>query len=58
MFWELVHFDFSNMDVIFSSMLETVSIAVLSLLYSLILGGIVRNVRGQKHFSGLRGFQF
>ena len=37
-FWELVHFDFSNMDVIFSSMLETVSIAVLSLLYSLILG--------------------
>ena len=37
-FWDLAHFDFSDMDIIFSSMLETVSIAVLSLLYSLILG--------------------
>lgn len=37
-FWELAHFDFSNMDVIGSSLLETVSIAVLSLLYSLVLG--------------------
>ncbi|MBQ8296536.1 MAG: ABC transporter permease subunit [Ruminococcus sp.] len=37
-FAELAHFDFSNMDLIFSSMLETISIAVLSLLYSLILG--------------------
>ncbi len=37
-FYELAYFDFSNMDQIFSSILETVSIAVLSLLYSLVLG--------------------
>lgn len=37
-FWELVHFDFSRLDLIFSSMMETISIAVLSLLYSLLLG--------------------
>lgn len=37
-FWNLAHLDFSNMDLIFSSLVETVSIAVLSLLYSLILG--------------------
>ena len=39
-FWELLQFDFSSMDVIGSSLLETVSIAVLSLLYSLVLGVI------------------
>ena len=39
-FFELAHFDFSKMDLIVSSMLETVSIAVLSLLYSLLLGVI------------------
>ena len=39
-FWKLLHLDFSNMDLIGSSLLETVSIAVLSLLYSLILGVI------------------
>ena len=37
-FWKLAHLDFSKMDLIGSSLLETVSIAVLSLLYSLILG--------------------
>ena len=37
-FWDLAHLDFSNMDLIFSSLVETISIAVLSLLYSLILG--------------------
>ena len=37
-FWELAHFDFFNMSPIGSAILETVSIAVLSLLYSLILG--------------------
>ena len=37
-FWDLAHLDFSNMDLIFSSLVETVSIAVLSLLYSLVLG--------------------
>ena len=37
-FWDLAHLDFTNMDLILSSLVETVSIAVLSLLYSLILG--------------------
>lgn len=37
-FWDLFHLDFSNMDLIFSSLVETISIAVLSLLYGLILG--------------------
>lgn len=37
-FWDLAHLDFSNMDLIFTSLMETVSIAVLSLLYSLVLG--------------------
>ena len=30
-FWELAHLDFANMDLIFSSLVETISIAVLSL---------------------------
>lgn len=37
-FWDLAHLNFSNMDLIFSSLVETISIAVLSLLYSLVLG--------------------
>ena len=37
-FWELAHLDFANMDLILSSLVETISIAVLSLLYSLLLG--------------------
>ena len=37
-FWDLAHLDFTNLDLIFSSLAETVSIAVLSLLYSLVLG--------------------
>ena len=37
-FWDLAHLDFANMDLIFSSLVETISIAVLSLLYSLVLG--------------------
>lgn len=37
-FWKLLHFDFSKMDLIASSLLETLSITVLSTLYSLILG--------------------
>ena len=37
-FWDLAHLDFSNMDLILSSLVKTVSIAVLSLLYSLVLG--------------------
>lgn len=37
-FWDLFHLDFANMDLILSSLVETISIAVLSLLYSLMLG--------------------
>ena len=37
-FWDLFHLDFANMDLILSSLVETISIAVLSLLYSLVLG--------------------
>ena len=37
-FWDLSHLNFTNMDLVLSSLVETVSIAVLSLLYSLILG--------------------
>lgn len=37
-FWNLAHLDFANIDLVFSSLLETISIAVLSLLYSLVLG--------------------
>ncbi len=37
-FWDLAHLDFANMDLVLSSLVETISIAVLSLLYSLILG--------------------
>ena len=37
-FWDLFHLDFSNIDLILSSLVETISIAVLSLLYSLVLG--------------------
>lgn len=37
-FLELAHLDFSNLKLIMEALLETVSIAVLSLLYSLALG--------------------
>ena len=37
-FWDLAHLDFSQMDLILSSLVETISIAVLSLLYGLVLG--------------------
>lgn len=37
-FWELAHFDISKLDLILTALLETFSIAVLSLLYSLLLG--------------------
>lgn len=37
-FWKLLRFDFSNLELIAGSMMETLSITVLSTLYSLILG--------------------
>ena len=55
-FWDLAHLSFANMDLIASSMVETISIAVLSLLYSLVLGiffGMIsaRNVLGKPALS-------
>ncbi len=38
MFWDLAHLDFTEISLVCSSLIETISIAVLSLLYSLILG--------------------
>ena len=37
-FWDLAHLDFTEISLVGSSLIETISIAVLSLLYSLILG--------------------
>lgn len=51
-FWELGHLDFSNMDLILSSLVETISIAVLSLLYSLILGIVFGMLAARNILSG------
>lgn len=53
-FWELAHFDFSKMDLILSSLLETVSIAVLSLLYSLIFG-VIFGMLGARNIMRTKG---
>lgn len=66
-FWRLGHLEFSNADLVFFSLFQTICIAVLSLLYSLLLGiffGMLaaRNVLGisalsvfvQSFFSFLR----
>ena len=37
-FWKLIHFDLKNMDLLSSALMETLSITVLSTLYSLVLG--------------------
>lgn len=37
-FWKLLHFDFSKMELIGNALLETLSITVLSTMYSLVLG--------------------
>ncbi|MDD2959481.1 MAG: ABC transporter permease subunit [Lachnospiraceae bacterium] len=37
-FWKMMHFDISNMNLVMTSMMETLSITVLSTLYSLVLG--------------------
>ena len=37
-FWNLGHYDFSKIDLILTSLLDTICIAVLSLLYSMVLG--------------------
>lgn len=53
-FWKLMHFDFTHADLIFSAMLETISIAVLSLLYSLVLG-IFFGMLGAKNIMKIPG---
>lgn len=55
-FWKLLHFEFTNMDLIGTALLETVSITVLSTLYSILLGlffGMLaaENVFRHKRFS-------
>ena len=55
-FWKLLHFEFANMDLIGTALLETVSITVLSTLYSIVLGlffGMLaaENVFRHKRFS-------
>lgn len=57
-FWKLLHFEFANMDLIGTALLETVSITVLSTLYSILLGlffGMLaaENVFRHKKFSRL-----
>ena len=51
-FWELAHFNFANFDLILPAILETVSIAVLSLLYSLLLGIFFGSFGAHKFYLG------
>lgn len=53
-FWELLHFDFSKMNLILEALLETISIAVLSLIYSLLLG-IVFGMLGSRNIVRVKG---
>lgn len=53
-FWELLHFDFSKMDLILNALLETISIAVLSLIYSLFMG-IVFGMLGSRNIMRAKG---
>lgn len=55
-FWKLLHFDLSNMDLIGTALMETISITVLSTLYSIVLGLIfgmlaAENIFRHKNFS-------
>ena len=51
-FWKLMHFDVSNIDLVTSSLLETLSITVLSTLYSLVLGLIFGVLAAENLFHG------
>ena len=53
-FWKLAHFNVTHADIIFSALLETFSIAVLSLLYSLVLG-IIFGMLGAKNILRVPG---
>lgn len=53
-FWELAHFEFSKMDLIADALLETISIATLSLIYSLFMG-IVFGMLGSRNIVRAKG---
>lgn len=53
-FWDLGHFEFSKMDLIIEALLETISIATLSLIYSLLLG-IVFGMLGSRNIIRAKG---
>ena len=53
-FWQLAHFEFDKMDLILEALLETVSIATLSLIYSLLMG-IVFGMLGSRNIIRVRG---
>lgn len=53
-FWELGHFVFFKIDLVMSSLLETICIAVLSLIYSLILG-IVFGMLASRNIMKIKG---
>lgn len=53
-FWQLAHFEFDKMDLIFEALLETVSIATLSLIYSLLMG-IVFGMLGSRNIIRAKG---
>lgn len=53
-FWELAHFNFAKIDIILSSLLETICIAVLSLIYSLLLG-IVFGMLASRNITKVKG---
>lgn len=53
-FWELAHFEFEKLDLILEALLETISIATLSLIYSLVLG-IVFGMLGSRNIVRVKG---
>ena len=53
-FWELAHFEFDKIDLILEAMLETISIATLSLIYSLLMG-IVFGMLGSRNIVRAKG---
>lgn len=53
-FWQLAHFEFSKMDLIFGALLETISIATLSLIYSFVMG-ILFGMLGSRNIIRAKG---
>lgn len=53
-FWKLAHFNFDKLDLILEALIETISIAVLSLIYSLVMG-IVFGMLGSRNIIKTKG---